>query len=94
MCGIVGLHLRDPELHPRLGRLLETRLCQVIERGPDSVGVAVYGDRRRCPQGHSAVSVLGAPADLAARRPSPRRNWPRRCAQRPPASAWSAPGGT
>jgi methylamine---glutamate N-methyltransferase subunit A len=69
VCGIVGLHLRDPELHPRLGRLLETMLCQVIERGPDSVGVAVYGDRRRCPQGHSAVSVLGAPADLAARLP-------------------------
>ncbi|MEU7812504.1 glutamine amidotransferase [Pseudonocardia sp. NPDC049154] len=61
MCGIVGLHLRDPELHPQLGRLLETMLCQVVERGPDSAGVAVYGDRRRCPEGHAAVSVL-APA--------------------------------
>lgn len=58
MCGIVGLHLRDPELYPQLGSLLETMLCQVVERGPDSAGVAVYGDHRRCPEGHSAVSVL------------------------------------
>jgi amidophosphoribosyltransferase len=58
VCGIVGLHLRDPELYPQLGRLLETMLCQVVERGPDSAGVAVYGDRRRCPEGHAAASVL------------------------------------
>ncbi|GAA1277396.1 glutamine amidotransferase [Pseudonocardia aurantiaca] len=65
MCGIVGLHLRDPGLHPQLGRLLTTMLCGVEERGPDSAGVAVYGDRRRCPEGHAAVSVLDAPPDLA-----------------------------
>ena len=35
-----------------------TMLGQVVERGPDSAGVAVYGDRRRCPEGHAAVSVL------------------------------------
>jgi glutamate synthase domain-containing protein 1 len=64
VCGIVGLHLRDPELHPQLGQLLETMLCGVEERGPDSPGVAVYGDRRRCPEGHAAVSVLDAPAAL------------------------------
>jgi methylamine---glutamate N-methyltransferase subunit A len=69
MCGIVGLHLRDPELYPQLGRLLESMLCQIVERGPDSAGVAVYGDRRRCPEGHAAVSVLDAPADLAVRLP-------------------------
>ena len=62
MCGIVGLHLRDPNLYPRLGSLLETMLCQVVERGPDSAGVAVYGDRRRCPDGYAAVSVLAAGA--------------------------------
>ena len=28
------------------------------ERGPDSAGVAVYGDRRVCPDGHAVVSVL------------------------------------
>jgi glutamate synthase domain-containing protein 1 len=70
VCGIVGLHLRDPELHPRLGRLLETMLSQVEERGPDSAGVAVYGDHRRVPEGHAAVSLLlpatTAPGDLAA----------------------------
>ncbi|MEV6056487.1 glutamine amidotransferase [Streptomyces sp. NPDC052107] len=65
MCGIVGLHLRDPELHPQLGTLLDAMLGQVVERGPDSAGVAVYGDRRRCPEGHAAVSVLHAPPDLA-----------------------------
>jgi methylamine---glutamate N-methyltransferase subunit A len=66
VCGIVGLHLRDPGLHPQLGALLETMLCGVAERGPDSAGVAVYGDRRRCPEGHAAVSVLDAPDDLGA----------------------------
>ncbi|WP_433799302.1 glutamine amidotransferase [Actinomycetospora sp. CA-084318] len=67
MCGIVGLHLRDPGLHPQLGRLLESMLCGVVERGPDSAGVAVYGDRRRVPEGHAAVSVLLPPdADTGA----------------------------
>jgi methylamine---glutamate N-methyltransferase subunit A len=61
MCGIVGLHLRDPELYPRLGTLLESMLCGVVERGPDSAGVAVYGDTRRVPAGHAAVSVLLPP---------------------------------
>lgn len=65
MCGIIGLHLRDPELHPMLGQLLDGMLCGVSERGPDSVGVAVYGDERRNPPGQAAVSVLRAPADLA-----------------------------
>jgi methylamine---glutamate N-methyltransferase subunit A len=65
MCGIVGLHLRDPGLHPQLGKLLDAMLGQIVERGPDSAGAAVYGDRRRCPKGHAAVSVLNAPPDLA-----------------------------
>ncbi|MER5184079.1 glutamine amidotransferase [Streptomyces sp. NPDC002896] len=63
MCGIVGLHLRDPGLHPQLGTLLEAMLGQIVERGPDSAGVAVYGDRRRCPEGHAAVSVIGTLPD-------------------------------
>ena len=37
MCGIVGLHLREPSLYPSLGELLTGMLCQVTERGPDSV---------------------------------------------------------
>jgi methylamine---glutamate N-methyltransferase subunit A len=65
MCGIVGLHLRDPALYPRLGRLLVTMLGGIAERGPDSAGVAVYGDRRRCPAGYAAVSLLESPPDVA-----------------------------
>ncbi|MEU6141864.1 glutamine amidotransferase family protein [Streptomyces sp. NPDC047081] len=59
MCGIVGLHLREPSLEPRLGELLTAMLGQVVERGPDSAGVAVYGDPRLCPPGRTVVSLLG-----------------------------------
>ena len=58
MCGIVGLHLRDPQLYPDLGRLMVSMLDGVAERGPDSAGVAVYGDHRRVPEGHAAVSAF------------------------------------
>ena len=58
MCGIVGLHLREPALYPRLGRLLTGMLCQVVERGPDSAGVAVYGDPIWSPPGQGCVAVL------------------------------------
>ncbi|WP_405735874.1 glutamine amidotransferase family protein [Streptomyces sp. NBC_01537] len=63
MCGIVGLHLREPSLHPRLGELLTAMLGQVVERGPDSAGVAVYGDPRLSPPGRSTVSLLGTTPD-------------------------------
>lgn len=59
MCGIVGLHLREPTLEPRLGELLTAMLGQVVERGPDSAGVAVYGDPRLSPPGRAVVSLLG-----------------------------------
>ena len=58
MCGIVGLHLRNPELYPRLGELLTGMLCEMSGRGSDSAGVAVYGDPRWSPPGQSTVSVL------------------------------------
>ncbi|GAA1821607.1 glutamine amidotransferase [Nesterenkonia flava] len=58
MCGIVGLHLRSPELYPRLGELLTSMLCEMEERGADSAGVAVYGDPRWSPPGTVTVSVL------------------------------------
>ncbi|MGY1722637.1 hypothetical protein [Blastococcus sp. SYSU DS0533] len=64
MCGIAGLHLREPSLYPRLGELLTGMLCQVTERGPDSAGVAVYGDPRWSPPGESTVSLL--PGDASA----------------------------
>ena len=44
MCGIAGLQLRDPALHPQMGSLLSAMLCQIVDRGPDSAGLAVYGD--------------------------------------------------
>lgn len=44
MCGIVGVHLLDDSLEPRLGELLSAMLLQMTDRGPDSSGVAVYGD--------------------------------------------------
>jgi glutamate synthase domain-containing protein 1 len=65
MCGIVGLHLREPSLEPRLGELLAAMLGQVVERGPDSAGVAVYGDPRLSPPGRAVVSLLGVTAEVA-----------------------------
>ncbi|KMO71557.1 glutamine amidotransferase [Mycolicibacterium chubuense] len=64
MCGIVGLHLRTPELYPRLGTLLSAMLCEMGDRGSDSAGVAVYGDVTWSPPGQGCVSV----ADLGTGR--------------------------
>jgi glutamate synthase domain-containing protein 1 len=58
MCGIIGLHLRNPDLHPKLGQLLTGMLCEMSDRGSDSAGVAVYGDPRWSPPGRAGVSVL------------------------------------
>src|SRR5258708_6468315 len=70
MCGIAGLQVRDPSLEPRLGELLTGMLHQAAERGPDSAGVALYGDARLTPPGHAAVSLLspGLPAEEIAAR--------------------------
>jgi methylamine---glutamate N-methyltransferase subunit A len=45
MCGIVGLHLKNPALQPRLGELLSQMLEAMTTRGPDSAGIAFYADR-------------------------------------------------
>jgi methylamine---glutamate N-methyltransferase subunit A len=66
MCGIVGLHLRNPELYPRLGQLLTGMLCEMADRGSDSAGVAVYGDPTWSPPGHGCVSVLEVDVTAAA----------------------------
>ena len=42
MCGIVGLHLRDPSLEPHLGSLAAEMLEAMTDRGPDSSGIAIY----------------------------------------------------
>ncbi|MGN7778494.1 glutamine amidotransferase [Mycolicibacterium sp. 22603] len=57
MCGIVGLHLRTPQLYPRLGELLAEMLGEMADRGADSAGVAVYGNPAWSPPGRGCVSV-------------------------------------
>ncbi|MFI5509713.1 glutamine amidotransferase [Mycobacterium sp. NPDC051804] len=69
MCGIVGLHLRNPDLHPQLGELVTGMLCEMGDRGSDSAGVAVYGDPTWSPPGHGCVSLLevdASPEEVAA----------------------------
>lgn len=44
MCGIVGLFLKKEDLRPRLGDLLTDMLITMTDRGPDSAGIAIYGD--------------------------------------------------
>ncbi|WP_118914853.1 glutamine amidotransferase [Mycobacterium shigaense] len=58
MCGIVGLHLRNPELYPQLGSLLTAMLCEMQDRGADSAGVAIYGHSDWSPPGYGCVSLL------------------------------------
>ncbi|MET9967019.1 glutamine amidotransferase, partial [Streptomyces sp. NPDC006356] len=58
MCGIVGLHLRSPELYSRLGELLTGMLCEMEDRGADSAGIAVYGNEDWSPRGRGSVSLI------------------------------------
>ena len=44
MCGIVGLFLKDKTMEPQLGAMLSDMLITMTDRGPDSAGIAVYGD--------------------------------------------------
>lgn len=44
MCGIVGLFLKKEELRPQLGEMLTDMLITMTDRGPDSAGIAIYGD--------------------------------------------------
>jgi len=44
MCGIVGLHLKSPQLHTRLGELIAPMLDCMSSRGPDSAGVALFDE--------------------------------------------------
>jgi glutamate synthase domain-containing protein 1 len=45
MCGIVGLFLKDKALEPQLGAMLADMLAKLGDRGPDSAGIAIYGER-------------------------------------------------
>ena len=42
MCGIVGIYLKNKELHPKLGKLFSPMLTEMGDRGPDSAGFAIY----------------------------------------------------
>ena len=46
MCGIVGLYLKNEKYESQLGRYLEDMLISMTDRGPDSAGFAVYGDKK------------------------------------------------
>ena len=63
MCGIVGLFLKDKALEPDLGRLLTAMLITMSDRGPDSAGIAIYGD-----------AVPGM-AKLTVQSPDPKRDF-------------------
>lgn len=61
MCGVAGLHLRDERLHPCLGSMLGSMLCQAAERGADAAGVGLYGDPVLTPPGTVTLSLLDLP---------------------------------
>ncbi len=44
MCDIVGLFLKDKKLEPELGNMLTDILITITNRGPDSAGIAIYGN--------------------------------------------------
>lgn len=57
MCGIVGLFLKDKALEPQLGAMLTDMLVTMTDRGPDSAGIAVYGN------GDAAIAKLTVQSD-------------------------------
>jgi glutamate synthase domain-containing protein 1 len=59
MCGIAALQLHDRKLHPRLGLLMQGMLREIVDRGSDSAGIAVYGNDLLTPGGASTVTLLG-----------------------------------
>lgn len=63
MCGIAALQLRNPSLHPQMGSLLSSMMCQIVDRGPDSAGLAVYDTPGLVSQGTSTLSLLGKDQD-------------------------------
>ena len=46
MCGIVGLFIKDASLEPKLGELLSAMMITMSDRGPDSAGIAIYGNKQ------------------------------------------------
>lgn len=44
MCGIVGLLVKNQKMRSQIGELMLPMLIGMTERGPDSAGLAVFGD--------------------------------------------------
>ncbi|MFH8251938.1 glutamine amidotransferase [Microbacterium sp. B2969] len=59
MCGIAALQIRNPALRADLGAYMHGMLCEIVERGPDSAGLALYGSERMTPAGTATVTVIG-----------------------------------
>ena len=71
MCGIIGLFLKDQSLQTQLGTLLTEMLVTMSDRGPDSAGIAIYGDESEVSSSAAKITLQSnAPhkdfADLAA----------------------------
>lgn len=60
MCGIVGLFLKDQTLNGALGGMLTDMLVTMTDRGPDSAGIALYGDAAK---GKIKMTVQSATPD-------------------------------
>jgi methylamine---glutamate N-methyltransferase subunit A len=58
MCGIVGLLVKKPSLREQLGELMLPMLIGMTERGPDSAGMAVFGEP--VPSDHRKLSLYCA----------------------------------
>ena len=63
MCGIVGLFIKNPKLEKQLGALLSPMLVEMTERGPDSAGIAIYGESS--PENMTRMTVLSTDPDYA-----------------------------
>ncbi|RFC63674.1 glutamine amidotransferase [Fulvimarina endophytica] len=61
MCGIVGLFLKDRSLDTNLGQLLSDMLVTMTDRGPDSAGIAIYGEETA---GRSKVTIQSDTPDV------------------------------
>ncbi|WP_338548357.1 class II glutamine amidotransferase [Roseovarius phycicola] len=61
MCGIVGLFLKDKALEPKLGTMLTDMLITMSDRGPDSAGIAVYGEDH---EGRAKVTLQAVDPDV------------------------------
>jgi len=63
MCGIVGLFIKSQALEKNLGALLSPMLIEMTERGPDSAGIAIYGDAAA--EGMTRITVLSIDPDYS-----------------------------